>query len=361
MSDQSIETHENSPVSVEVRELVDKLIDGRLCTEENQRLEAILESDEEALSYCAERMRLHAEVEELMAPVRVELLQKRHLVVESKSGLATVSKAVSNVVRVGNPRFDSTIELPPGLKSPKQVLTYILTGIVILVVLLLSIFYFVRAGDTPVVPAELEFRNPSFEDLAIEQNSPPFIYTILDWQDYFQTEEVMVCDVERATSGEKSAHDGKYAVLMNPGGFLTQRLALNDGESFTAKKGLRLKISGWAMTESSESPAGLWISSRVVVSAYPSMAQVKPDEQWVEIASDSWEKFEVILSLPRDSLLMAPSIRKTHSTKGAVDISGLNLAISIDNMSENPMYLDHLSIEELPDMDLVEVVSDPVD
>ncbi|MFC5049357.1 hypothetical protein ACFPK9_01805 [Rubritalea spongiae] len=352
MSDEFIVGKEDLPVSVEVRELVDKFIDGRLSEEENVRLEAILESDEQSLGYCAERMRFHAEVEELMAPVRVELLQKRHLVVETKSGLATVSKAVSNVVRVGSPKFDSPLELPPGLKSPKQIFAYGLATLAIVVVILTVVFYIIRNDESSTHSAKLELRNASFEALPIDKDNPPYIYTILDWQDYFQTNKVMVCDVERATSGQKMARDGKYAVLMKAGGFLTQRLAFNDGETLTAKKGLRLKISGWAMPESSESAAGLWISSRVVVSAYPSMAQVKPDEQKVEIDSETWEKFEVILSLPSDSLMMAPSISdRRNSTKGVVDITGLDLAISIDNMSDNPLYLDHLSIGVLPDVE----------
>ncbi|MFC4995096.1 hypothetical protein [Rubritalea tangerina] len=348
MSEELIESGEGVPVNVEVRELVDRLIDGRLSEEENRRLESILESDEAAMRYCAERMRFHAEMEELMSPVRVELMQKRHLVVETKKGLATVSKAVSNVVRVENPKFGSALELPPGLKTPKQVLGYMLWGGLALVVLVAVIVFLIQRGPVSSEP-QLVFRNASFEDLEINENSPPFIYTVLDWQDYFQTSSVRVCDVRRATDGKKEAQDGQYAVIME-GGFLTQRLSYNDGEAFVARKGLRLKVSGWAMLEEAGKPAQLWISSRVVVSAYPSMSQVEPDVQKLEVESDAWERFEAILTLPSDSLMMKPSIFRRDATQSAVDISGLQLAVSIDNKSKVPMFIDNLKIEVLEDL-----------
>ncbi|WP_018970231.1 hypothetical protein [Rubritalea marina] len=351
--DLEIQGPDESQVTVELRELVDKFIDGRLSEQENQCLEKLLAEDDAAMDYCAQRMRFHAEMEEWMSPVRVELTQKRHLVVETKKGLATVSKAVSNVVKVENTKHGKSMELPPGLKSPQQVMLYALgLGGLVLGLVLAAIFLPGAGGSEE--PPRLAFRNASFEELKIKENSPPFIYTILDWQDYFQSSEVRVCDVKRASEGAKQARHGEYAALM-AGGFLTQRLAYTDGSPFMARPGLRLNVSGWAMLESAGESTEFSVASRVVVSAYPSMVQVQPDVKRVRVTDATWQPFEVVLTLPKEHLMMAPTIfqasaaEKQPSIVDEVDITGLQLAISIDNKSMVPLFLDDLKIEVLTD------------
>lgn len=346
MSDELIENDGELPVTAEVRELVDKFIDGRLSVDENKRLENLLESDSRALAYCAERMRLHAEMEAVLSPVRVELTQKRRMVVETKKGESTVSRAVSHVVKVENPRFGKSMELPPSAAKSKRLWLF---GLAIVFLGTLALLFKLQ----PEVPeAKLQFRNASFEDLKINGNGAPFIYTILDWQDYFQSSKVRVCDMERASNGVKQAYDGEYAVLM-AGGFLTQRLAYTDGSPFVARQGLRLKVSGWVMLESAGESTEFSVASRVVVSAYPSMVQVQPDVQSVRVTDATWQPFEVVLMLPKEDLMMDPTIfqrsavEKQPSIVDEVDISGLQLAISIDNKTKVPLFLDQLKIEVL--------------
>lgn len=348
MSEELIEEGAEFPVSAELRELVDKFIDGRLSAEDHKRLEGMLESDSQALAYCAERMRLHAEMEAVLSPVRVELTQKRRMVVETKKGESTVSRAVSHVVKVENPRFGKSMELPPSGSQSKRLW---IAAVVVLLIGTLALLFTWQGGSEE---RKLQLRNASFEDLKINENGAPFIYTILDWQDYFQSNRVRVCDVARASQGAMCAYDGDYAVLMD-GGFLTQRLTYTDGSPFVARRGLRLRVSGWAMLGEAGERVKLSISSRVVVSAYPSMVQVEPDVQQFQVTEASWQPFELVLRLPNDSLVMEPTIfraevvEKQPSIVNAVDITGLQLAISIDNKSKAPLYLDHLKIEVLED------------
>lgn len=346
MSDE-LEHLETAQVSRELKELVERLIDNRLSGEQSARLEELLADDEMALSYCAERVRFHAEVEEVISPVKLELMQKRHVVLETKKGLAKVSSVTSNVVRLENPKFGKVVELPPNLTTPMRATIYAVGAIVITGLLCLCLYLFLSKEDELSAAPQatrLEFRNPSFEALEISKKSPPVIYTILEWQDYFQTTDVQVCDVERASNGERSAKDGNYAAIMR-GGYLTQRLTYDDGEPLVASLGLKLRVSGWAMLETAGKPCPLSISARVVVSAYPSMVQAEPSMENVMVKSDQWEYFEVELELPSDSLMVMPKfiIKREHGE--LVDIEGLNLAVSIDNRKRVPVFVDALNIE----------------
>ena len=347
MSD-PISNNVNYQPSSELRDLVDKMIDDRLLADERDRLESLLESDSKALSYCAERVHFHAELEESMTPVRVEITQQRHIIFEKKGGLASVSRALTNVVKIENPKHGKAVELPPNLTTQAKFLSYSL-GAICLMGLIALIFLFTREPlieVTPKLPPKLVFRNASFEALEINQKSPPYIFTILEWQDYFQTEHAKVCDVERVTDGKRSAKDGQYAVTMNRG-FLTQRLTYNDGTPFKARKGLKLRISGWAMLENAGKPCTLSIATRVVASAYPSMRQVEPNVKEIVVDSTEWQKISVDLSLPSDSLVMRPNITKVGIENDLMDITGLNLAISIDNQSTVDVFLDAMTIEEI--------------
>lgn len=347
MSD-SISNNVNYQPSSELRDLVDKMIDDRLLGDERDRLESLLESDSEALSYSAERVHFHAELEESMTPVRVELTQKRHVVFEKKGGLASVSRAMTNVVKIENPKHGKSVELPPNLTSQAKFLSYSL-GALCLMALVALIFLFTREPvreSAPQLPPKLVFRNASFEALEINEKSPPHIFTILEWQDYFQTVKAKVCDVTRVTDGKRSAKDGRYAVTMKRG-YLTQRLTYNDGTPFKARKGLKLRISGWAMLETADKPCTLSIATRVVASAYPSMRQVEPSVEEIIVDSTEWQKFSVELSLPSDSLIMRPNVTGAGLENDLMDITGLNLAISIDNKTSVEVFLDAMSIEEV--------------
>ncbi len=334
--------------SSELCDLVDKMIDDRLLGDERDRLESLLESDALALSYCAERVRFHAELEESMTPVRVEFTQKRHVILEKKGGLASVSRALTNVVKIESPKHGRAVELPPNLTSQAKLLSYGL-GVLCLMGLTALIVLFTRdpgVDKAAKLQPELVFRNASFEALEINKKSQPYIYTILEWQDYFQTENAKVCDVERVTDGKRSAKDGQYAVTMHRG-FLTQRLTYDDGTPFKASKGLKLRISGWAMLETTVKPCRLSIATRVVASAYPSMRQVEPSVKEVVVESTEWQQFSVELSLPSDSLVLRPNITKSGLENDLMDITGLNLAISIDNKSSVDVFLDAMRIEEV--------------
>ena len=348
MSDQ-ISSNVNYQPSSELRDLVDKMIDDRLLADERDRLEAMLESDLEALSYCAERVHFHAELEESMTPVRVELTQKRHLVFEKKGGLASVSRAMTNVVKIVNPKHGNAVELPPNLTTHTKFLSYGF-GAVCLITLIALVFHISRPSVSDVVPKlppKLVFSNASFEDLEINEKSPPFIFTILEWQDYFQTSKAKVCDVVRVTDGERSAKDGRYAVIMEGSGFLTQRLSYDDGSALKARKGLKLRVSGWAMLKTTGKPCTLAVATRVVTSAYPSMRQVEPSVERVLVDSTEWQRFSVDLTLPSDSLVMRQNILRGGLENDVMDITDLNLAISIDNKSRAEVFIDAMKIEEI--------------
>ena len=138
---ESVSNNANYQPSAELRDLVDKMIDDRLLADERDRLQSLLEVDSEVLNYSAERVHFHAEIEESMTPVRVELTQKRHVVFEKKGALASVSRAMTNVVKIENPKHGKALEFPPNLTSQARVISFAvgalcMIGVIALIVLL---------------------------------------------------------------------------------------------------------------------------------------------------------------------------------------------------------------------------------
>ncbi len=91
---------EQPPESGELIELVDRYLDQRLAEADGKRLEALLRDDPAARRYCAGRIRLHAELDSLARPLRIEIHEDRNLVIEQTGGVSTVTAHHSNRVSV---------------------------------------------------------------------------------------------------------------------------------------------------------------------------------------------------------------------------------------------------------------------
>ncbi|BCX47987.1 hypothetical protein HAHE_18950 [Haloferula helveola] len=95
----------------ELRRLVDGLLDDTLSPGDRERLEERLRRDKSAVDYCAERLRFHVELEEACDPVRLELSQHRHLLIEGRGEGRRVVIGETHVARLGNRHSEMVLPL----------------------------------------------------------------------------------------------------------------------------------------------------------------------------------------------------------------------------------------------------------
>jgi hypothetical protein len=88
------------PASTELAELVDRYLDQRLDEAAGRRFEELLNEDPQARTYCAERIRLHAELGAQARPLRIEIFEGRQLVIEQTGEVSTVEVRSTGQVTV---------------------------------------------------------------------------------------------------------------------------------------------------------------------------------------------------------------------------------------------------------------------
>jgi hypothetical protein len=88
------------PASTELAELVDRYLDQRLDEAAGRRFEELLNEDPQARAYCAERIRLHAELGAQARPLRIEIFEGRQLVIEQTGETSTVEVRSTGQVTV---------------------------------------------------------------------------------------------------------------------------------------------------------------------------------------------------------------------------------------------------------------------
>lgn len=340
------------PPDEELSMLVDGFLDGNLSEAQRDALEKRLLSDERDQAYYADRVRFHAELQEVMQPIRVEVLQKRHLVFERKQGLPRFMARMSQVVRIGNPVSGSFLELPPDLielSTLRRRLWIIGGALSILVLGLVALAVWQAKRAAAVDPVILALKNEGFEQVDLIDDEDALSYTILNWQDFFLSRDVSTCDLARFSQGRYTAHSGNNVAQLRPQGYLTQILRYSDGSPLLAQKGLHIRVRGWALIEGdNKREVPLRIDLRVVQEVKPEMRQYEPSHAEARLGGKGWQEFCVDLSLPTDSLVMIPSdVEPGDTIRALLDVSGKVLNLSIHNRQTLPpvIYLDDLSIE----------------
>ncbi len=336
----------------ELVSLVSLYIDGQISEEEKTKLEQMLMNNDAAQDYFATQLRMDAEISEHMQPIKVEMTQKRHLVFERKGGIPKIVARESHVTRIGNPDTGEFLELPPGLEDAsvtRKRITMIVIGLLALVGALIAILIWQANRPAPITPpATLELRNAGFEetDLSLDESSTN--YSVPSWQEFFRSAKARTVAPLKSSSSDtpKEAHSGNNVGHLSPGSFITQRLLYSDNTPLLARKGLHLRVHGWAYVPKQDESHKLRMAIRYVKNIHPEMLQYEPCKTIVTTQSGAWQKFQVDLILPSDSLLLKPSdFEKGVSAGAQVDLDGKAINLSIDNRDRASIFLDDLSIE----------------
>lgn len=335
-------------------ELVDKWIDGELTAAESAELEQRLLSDPVARDFCSQRMRFHSDLQNSLTPMRVEVEQKKHMVVERRGGMFKVFSRESQVTRIGNPVSGKFVEFPPLLDLQvfkRRILWAAVAGVVLISALLFALFHKQEPATVSVLPpAVLQIRNAGFEKTDLSENENSSSFGILHWQDHFRSSYSRTVDLQRESQQKYSAHSGRNVAMLQRTGFLTQRLERSDGQPVIARSGLRLKVSGWALVPDTDQPQPLLFALRVVKDVQPYMRQYEPCLAEKMLIARTWQPFSVELSVPHGSLLLKPAwVDQVKDEDNVKDITGEPLTLSIDNRSGTVIYLDDLTIEQLDD------------
>jgi hypothetical protein len=192
-------------------------------------------------------------------------------------------------------------------------------------------------------------KNAGFETTDLSLNPTGNTTALIDWQDYFTTEDADLCEIARVTEGRIFAKSGRNVARMRRFGHLTQRLHDEHGKPITAQPGARYALTGWVHTEGDAKPL-LRTALRVVASGRPAMIQYEAATQRLELTPrPGWQPFRIELDLG-DNLEREPSDITTDQ-RPVLDLKGREMTLSIDSRGEkgSVFYLDDLALEASPD------------
>lgn len=327
------------PDADELAELFAKFLDQRLDEAGHRRLEELLRQDPAARDRCAERLLFEADLKDALAPSELEWLETRRVVLARRDGRPAMEIQRSQELRVG-PRGRADRSAP----KKRRLLVAAVGGVGILAVAAAFLLpRFLQPVAAPVL------RNPGFETTDLSLNTTGNTFALIDWQDYFTTPEVDLCEIARVTEGRIFAKSGRNVARMKRGAHLTQRLRDENGTPITARPGARYVLSGWVCTDGSAKPV-LRTALRVVASAWPAMIQYEAVHQQLELTPQpSWQPFRIELDLG-ENLERTPS-DYTIEQRPQLDLKGREMTLSIDSRGakDSVFYLDDLSLELNPE------------
>lgn len=329
----------------ELRELVSRLLDGALDEEQRHRLEQRLREEPEARAYCVRNLRFDALIQEALISEPLELEETRRVLFDPTRPASTwIFQRLQTIRRAGG----------SGDRSSRR--RWILPLAILLLAGGAGFAWWYWQSD----PWQL--RNADFEAMDLTRSPGGVGTSILDWQDYFRSNNATLCEIARASNGRIFAKSGRNVARLDGSGFLTQRLLSRDLRPVKARPGLTVELAGWAYCEG-KPPFELRGSLRFVASSYPEMIQYEAAFTSVELEPGGWHPFKIRLTLP-DDLDLPPSdasldltsatafkrhgrtIMAEGSPLPSADLTGKELTLSIDQDSPDvSIYLDDLSIE----------------
>lgn len=217
---------EQPPVSGELVELVDRYLDQRLDEAQGKRLEVLLRDDPQARHYCAGRIRLHAEIDSLARPLRIEIHEDRNLVIEQAGGVSTVTAHHSNRVSVA-----PSIGQDQGSGAKRRVRWWLVAPVLASLVL---IAWWVQLGRQ-----EMARQQAPIQSIAMLENAS------------FEAESLREGEIRNSVVGWETSTNKRQTAVVNPGKSLSGGLHLPKSEAkLNSKQALSLTIdrageAGW--------------------------------------------------------------------------------------------------------------------
>lgn len=318
----------------ELSELFARFLDQQLDEAGHARLEELLRQDPAARERCAQRLLFEADLKDAIQPGELEWLETRRVVLGKKDGRPSMEIQRSQELRVG-PR--GRAELAGKKKRGRLIAAGVLAAFAIAAAIIVP-----RIFQAPGVPV---LRNPGFETTDLSLNPTGNTTALIDWQDYFTTEDADLCEIARVTDGRIFAKSGRNVARMKLYGHLTQRLHDERGRPITARPGARYVLTGWVHTEGAAKPL-LRTALRVVASGRPAMIQYEAATQRLELAPrPGWQPFRIEFDLG-ENLEREPS-DVTIEQRPVLDLTGREMTLSIDSRGEKDslFYLDEVSLE----------------
>jgi hypothetical protein len=316
----------------ETDELFARYLDQRLDDDGRRRLEDLLREDPAARERCAGRLLFEADLKGALAPDELEWLETRRVRLARHDGRPSMEIQRREELRVGPPR--ATVAKGRRLRG-------LLGGAAVLGLVAAA---WIMSGFLHPTGAPL-LRNAGFETTDLSLNPTGNTDALIDWQDYFTTPQVDLCEIARVTGGRIFPRSGRNVARMKAGAHLTQRLRDEHGKPILARPGSRYLLSGWAFTDG-QGPHVLRAALRVVASGRPAMIQYEAVQQRIELPSTpGWQPFRIEFELAAD-LQREPS-DVTIDERPVLDLAGRELTLSLDSRggADSLYYLDDLAFE----------------
>lgn len=326
--------------SDEVAGLFARFLDQRLDEAGHARLEELLRHDPAARERCAERLLFEADLKDALEPSELEWLETRRVVLGKKGGRPSMQIQRSQELRVG-PRNRAE------RSAPRKRRRLALIAGTVSVLALAAGFLAPRFLGGAEVPGAPVLRNAGFETTDLSLNPTGNTFALIDWQDYFTSQDADLCEIARVSGGRIFAKSGRNVARMKLYAHLTQRLHDGEGKPVTARPGARYALTGWVHTEGGARPL-LRSALRVVASGRPAMIQYEAATQHLELTPQpGWQPFRIEFDLGAN-LEREPSDITTEQ-RPVLDLTGRELTLSIDSRGEEDsvFYLDDLGLEEL--------------
>ena len=334
---------------------IEALLDQRISEDETRKLAGRLRDDPQAMSYCAELVRFDAAMQDELCSQKIEWTDTRRVTLSKRNGSPELEIERNQSVRVGpaGGGLIDDVSVPRRHDSKSW-----LGGLVIFVLAAAGLMvWYGRSRPVGSEPPALRLWNGDFEATNLTYLAEPTNPALVDWQDFFVTENADVAEISRVTNGKVLPKSGRNVARLSNYAYLTQRLRKSDTSPLLATPGLRVTVSGWAYVLDARSPAAdgdeeakvpdfsLRGSLRFVAGGSPGMVQYEVASAVVSLEKGNWQPFLLEFTLPQD-LWLAPSYGVSQAK---LDLKGKDLTLSLDSQCEHgyQLLLDDLSIKEV--------------
>lgn len=327
-------------------------VDQRISPGDLARLEDRLRNDPQAREYCADRLQFEADLREAVDPPTLEWLETRRLILGGKGDRSSWEIQRSQSIRYG--RTGESSASPPARRKKWAGWSYaiglLLAGIMTGLWFLKPKQPEVNGSVNPVSEKAptLSLRNGDFEATDLSLNASGSTYSLIDWQDFFQTKAASLQEIGRTSQGAIFAPSGRNVARMQHFSYLTQRLRFNDGNPLIAHPGLRIAVSGQAYADG-PAPHIIYGALRFVASQHPDMIQYEAANSQLTIEPGEWRMFRLELVLNEDLRREPSDAEPGRVQRPILNVEGRELTLSLDSRGNDAsiILVDDLRIELL--------------